>query len=189
MKTGLVTGSLLLIVALASSACKDKSPAADPGASVDAGPPATASASAPSASAPAPTASVDPGQMLSLMDRIAAEGRNRPPIKPSADDVLAALVKTGGPMTRAKPSLAATYKASYCTGGYIGNETLALDVCEFPDVAAGAAGLAFANSVFTNMKNRKVWGRKQTTLTIIEQKSDPATLALEKRLVAAYQEL
>ena len=83
----------------------------------------------------------------------------------------------------------ALYHARYCTGGYVGDEGLAVNLCEFADEASAAAGLAYATSVFQSMTNRKVFLRKATTLTVIEQRTDPATLALEKKLTAAYSNL
>jgi hypothetical protein len=151
-----------------------------------------AGTTAPAAAAPKATASVDPSAPSpgdSLFSRLGHEAANRPKIKPNADDVYAALDKAGVGVPSRKPSLGSTYHAAYCTGGYNADASLAVDVCEYADEAAGKAGYDYSKTLFPGMTSRTVVQSKATVLVVIEQKSDPATVALRKKVVSAYQAL
>jgi hypothetical protein len=152
-------------------------------------PAASASAVAPAAGAfdasPGPLA---PGETVA--GRLAEEAQHRPPIKPNADDIFAAFEHAGAPVPRKQQSLGRTYKSPFCEGGYTFDVRLAINICEYPDDAAAAAGLAASKAAFPGLTTRKVWNHKLTTVTIIEQKQgDSAIPPLEKKLSDVYMAL
>jgi hypothetical protein len=152
-----------------------------------------AGAIAPPPSSPAPakvTASADPNAPSpgdSLFSRLGHEAANRPKIKPNADDVYAALEKAGSGVPTRKQSLATTYHAAYCTGGYTADASLAVDVCEYADETSAKAAYDYSKSLFPGMTTRTVASNKATVLVVIEQKSDAATVASRKKVVSLYQ--
>jgi hypothetical protein len=158
---------------------------------------ATTASGASAAAAAAPAApkaipSVDPNAPSpgdSLFSRLGHEAASRPKIKPNADDVYAALDKAGVGVPTRKQSLGSTYHATYCTGGYNADASLAVDVCEYADEAAGKAGYDYSKTLFPGMTSRTVVANKATVLVVIDQKSDAATVALRKKVVSAYQAL
>jgi hypothetical protein len=153
--------------------------------------PAARAVSSSAAGPTAPSAEATPASLPgeTLMGRIAKEEHNRPSIEPRAEDVLAELAISGVGIAVRRPSLGATYHAAYCTGGYASDSAIAFTVCEYPDQASAKAGREYAKTFFPQMKNRDVWNHKATTLTIVQLKDDPATAALEKKVVASYERL
>jgi hypothetical protein len=172
---------------LTLGACSKK--AAEPN-SGEAGTPASSAASVAASSSAMPSADPNaPKVDDTLFGRLADEAKNRPSIKPNADDVYAALDKAGFPVNDRKQSLGTTYKSSYCTGGYTKDQSLAVNVCEYKDDAAAKTGLDYAKTLFPGMANRSVYGHKSTLLTIINQKADPAADVRAKKIVAIYNGL
>ncbi|MGD0675086.1 MAG: hypothetical protein ABSC94_06675 [Polyangiaceae bacterium] len=127
-------------------------------------------------------APLEPGE--TLFGRLARDAKNRPPIKPNADDVFSTLQTAGASIGQKQQTMATTYRADYCIGGYTADRALAVNVCEYGDGEAAAAGRALSKSLFRKMPTREVWSHKATTLTIIQLKPDGADL--EKRIVNAY---
>jgi hypothetical protein len=133
------------------------------------------------------TSPLQPGE--TLMGRLSREAKSRPKVSPTAEDVFAACDKIGAAVAQRQQSLAATYKANYCIGGFTPGNTLAVNVCEYDDEAAATAGRDLSKKLFPTLTSRNVWSRKAATLTIIEQKQDDATKELEKKIAAAFQAL
>jgi hypothetical protein len=133
------------------------------------------------------TGPLAPGE--SLMGRLDREAKSRPKVSPTADDVFAACDKLGAGVAQRQQSLAATYKASYCIGGYTPGNALAVNVCEYADEASASAGRDMSKKLFPTLATRGVWSHKAATLTIIQEKQDDATSALEKKIVAAFNAL
>ena len=120
------------------------------------------------------------------MGRLAKERQGRTSAKPTADDVLAAFDRLGASIPNKQQSLAATYGANYCAGGYTIERALALDVCEYSDKTAAGAGRNLSKEILVRVSNRDVWVNKTATLAIVQLKPDPATTALKKKLVDAF---
>jgi hypothetical protein len=114
------------------------------------------------------------------------EAANRPGVKPTADDVYAALSSAGVAMGERKQSLGATYHAAYCNGGYTQDGALAVNVCEYANDADATAGRDYALTMFPNLATRTVYAHKANTVTVIEQKTDPAAKATAKKIVTAF---
>jgi hypothetical protein len=185
MKPRLVTAFRIACLLSLAPGCGRKDTPADP----------TAASAAPASSLAVPTsdaaaASIDttgplaPGE--TLMGRMAKEANARPAVKPTAEDVFAAFDKLGASVPQKEQTLAATYKAAYCVGGYTADRTLAVNVCEYPSEAAATAGRDLSRSLFPKMPARDVWRQRETTLAIIQQKHDASTTALEKKLVDVF---
>jgi hypothetical protein len=172
LTVGIVTGLLQ-----STTGCSKKHDELTPGT----GP--TASQPAPAVSAP-PGPSDVPGE--TLYGRLQREAQNRPSIKPNADDVFAALDKAGVGVPQRKQSLGSTYHAAYCTGGYTSNMALAVNVCEYANVAAAQAGADYAKTVLPNMTNRFVSTNKSTILMIVDQNQDPKTPPLRAKITSTY---
>jgi hypothetical protein len=147
-----------------------------PSAAVEALAPAPAT---PGASVPAPG-------LDTLTGRLLAEARNRPGVRPTADEVLAALGKLGATVPNKQQSLGDTYKARYCLGGYTPDGAFALSACEYPDAEAADAGRDLSRQILARVTARDVWSHKASTLAIVQLKPDATTVAREKELVAAF---
>jgi hypothetical protein len=181
-----------LVLALPLLACTPSS-APEAASSGAAGPPANATTTvaaptrATASTAPAERSASKPDD--TLFGLLGVEAMNRPKIEPNADDVYRAFERAGYAVGDRKQSLGRTYQASYCTGGYTKDGSLAIDLCEYPDDAAAIGGLARAKTLFPGMTSRTVVGRKATLLTIINQRGDAAADARAKRVAAVYASL
>jgi hypothetical protein len=120
------------------------------------------------------------------MGRLAQERQGRTGAKPNSDQVLAAFDRLGAAIPDKQQSLAATYGANYCAGGYTIERSLALDVCEYGDQPAAEAGRSLSKQILVRVTNREVWVNKTATLAIVQLKPDAATTALKKKLVDAF---
>ena len=134
--------------------------------------------------APVASSPLRPGE--TLMGLIGREAASRPNVKPDADDVFAAIDKAGVTMGDRKQSVGATYKAAYCTGGYTKDGALAVSVCEYATAADATAGHDYAKTMFPNLNTREVWTHKTNTLTVIQQQTDDAAKATQKKIVDAF---
>jgi hypothetical protein len=114
------------------------------------------------------------------------EAKNRPGLKPNANDIFAALATAGVSLQKQSQSLGSTYKAAYCTGGYSADSLIAVTVCEYANEADANAGRDFSISLFPQMTNRTVVAHKTNTLTIVDQKSTDASKAELKKAVDAF---
>jgi hypothetical protein len=127
-------------------------------------------------------APLEPGE--TLFGRLARDARNRPHIKPNAEDIFSTLERAGAMVPQKEQTMGNTYKASYCIGGYTADRTLAINVCEYIDDDAADAGGKLSKSLFPHMAGREVYNHKATTLTIVRLTPDGAVL--ERKLVDAY---
>jgi hypothetical protein len=184
-----VLSGLLLLV---SAGCGKNAPPGTASAEPDATPVSSAgSASVPTeagstaALAPADSIALATG-LDSLIGRLSREARDRPKVQPTAEDVLAKLETLGERISTKQQSLADTYKANYCLGGYTVDGLFALSACEYADAAAAVAGRDLSKKILSHVTTRDVWAHKATTLAIVQLKADPATDAQKKKLVAAF---
>ncbi len=125
-----------------------------------------------------------PGEGLG--GRFAREAKNRPGLKPSSDDVFAALETAGVSLPAKKQSMGATYKAAYCAGGYSADSLVAITVCEYTNEAEANAGRDYSISLFPQMTNRTVVAHKTNTLQVIIQKPGAPSEAEKKKAVDAF---
>ena len=125
-----------------------------------------------------------PGEGLAGL--ISREAKNRPGIKPSSDDVFAALDTAGVGLPQKKQSMGSTYKAAYCAGGYSADSLVAVTVCEYANEAEANAGRDYSISLFPQMTNRTVVAHKTNILQVITQKPGAAADAEKKKAVDAF---
>jgi hypothetical protein len=185
-KPSVLAGFVAVCTLLHTLGCSKKEPPADqPAASAR----VTASAASSTlAAAHSPSAdSTDPsGPGVTIMGRLAKEATGRPGLKPTAEDVFAGFEKIGATVPQKEQTLAKTYNAAYCIGGYTADRILAVNVCEYGSEAAATAGRDLSLKLFPDLPTRNVWQRKSSTLTIIQQKRDAPAAALQKKLVDAF---
>jgi hypothetical protein len=172
------------VLSFAAGCGKKEATTDPPAASVT--PASSAGSPGPDAASPSATTMGPLGPGETLMGRISKEASGRPGTKPTAEDVFAAFDKLGASVPVKEQTLAATYKAAYCVGGYTADRSLAVNVCEYPSEAAATAGRDLSRSLFPDLPTRDVWRQRATTLAIIQQKRDAATAATEKKLVDAF---
>jgi len=167
--------------ATSSSATNAASPSAKPtGQPIPAAPPAPNGANNPS---------VDP--MATMFGTMATEAKNRPNVHPSADDAFAALDKAGVGVKEPKQSVGKTYKAAYCSHGLTPSKDLSVLLCEYPDAAAAAAGLAESKKLFVGLVTRETMANKTLLLvTIFQDEKHPAsTTAAQQKVVSTFKAL
>jgi hypothetical protein len=140
--------------------------------------------SASATAAPVASSPLRPGETLTGL--LGREASSRPKVKPDADEVFAAIGKAGVAMGDRKQSVGATYKAAYCTGGYVTDGAISVSVCEYATEADATAGRAYAKTMFPNLDTREVWVHKTNILTIIQQRTDDAARAEQKKVVDAF---
>ena len=177
-----------LLGALGSLSCDKKSETAspDPASTASAtsaalpAKPVTSGAAGASSAAPAPM-----GMDQSFAGRLVQESKTRPGLKPSVEDVFAMAEGLGAAVPTKQQTIAATYKASYCVGGFTTSKKLSINVCEYPDEAAATAGMAVSNRMFKSLTRRTVYVRKATTMALFET-DDAPDKALEKKLTDAF---
>jgi hypothetical protein len=155
------------------------SPSASAAASLMAAPAVSSVPAAPTAGSPV----LGPGETLA--GHLAQEALDRPKVKPNADDLFAAFDKLGATIPQKQPSLADTYNAKYCVGGYTEARDLAITICEYADEASASAGRDLSQKLLEKVTARDVYSHKDVTLAIIQLKADSATTALKKRMVLA----
>ncbi|MGA7124646.1 MAG: hypothetical protein WBY94_31370 [Polyangiaceae bacterium] len=183
--------AILVAIGVAAFASACDRPDAGPASpartiSASASPPAPPPKEIGTAAAQAPGSGGVLGPGETLMGRLARERGARPAVKPAAEEVLATFDRLGAPIADKQQSLAATYGASYCVGGYTTDRSLALDVCEYADAGAATSGGALSKQLLARVANRDVWVHKADTLAIIQLKADPPTAALKKKLVDSF---
>jgi hypothetical protein len=180
------THVLLALAVLAAAGCAKKTSPADESS----GAPSATTTAAPAASAAA--SAVGPGNPslaeTTLADRLAREARNRPPIQPNADDVLAALAKVGAVMPTKRQGLGATYKASFCEGGTTSDGAITVSICEYSDEAAAKAGLEALKDIFPAKGAEHVL-HKDTVLTTLRLKEGADVQTQQSKMTAAYKAL
>jgi hypothetical protein len=93
---------------------------------------------------------------------------------------------SGATVPKKDQTIAATWKASYCVGGYTAGHELSINVCEYTTPEAATAGRDMHKKVFPNLSNLETWSHGPLTLAIIQQKPDPSTAALKKKLADAF---
>jgi len=146
-------------------------------------PPAAAPSTAEAAGTPGDVTPIEPGL---LPGHLAQEARNRQKVKPSVEDVFSAFEALGAPVPKKEQTVASTWKASYCVGGYTAAHDMSINVCEYADAAGATAGRDMHEKVFPNMATLQTWSHKSTTLAIIEMKHDAPTDAIRKKLSDAF---
>jgi hypothetical protein len=193
----LTVGSFVLAFALAlTSGCakqKDKEAQSDAGA----GPqtqtpspsPSPGGSSSASASASAPSATVPAAPFgLALEGRLSREAASRPTDTPKAEDIFAAIVKSGVPLDDQSQHLASPIGALYCLGGR-SSQGLAMSACEYADEAKAASGKALSVKSFAQLQHRDVTINKKTTLTILQSPYDAKSQAAHDKALAAFKAL
>jgi hypothetical protein len=157
-----------------------------------------APAPAASASAAASSAAVVDGGTSSMSDpvpgeglggRFAREAKSRPGLKPSSDDIFAALETAGVSLPKKTQSMGSTYKAAYCAGGYSADTLVAITICEYANEAEATAGRDFSLSLFPNMASRTVVAHKTNTMQLIIQKPGAPADAEKKKAVDTFNAL
>jgi len=174
---------LACLFAVCLSECGKRTTATDPVAEPSSVPTSVLALPTPSTT---PLGSQSAAGIVTLMGRLAREASNRPKVSPTADDVLATLDKLGATIPNKQQSLADTYKANYCLGGYTLDGAFALSTCEYADAAAAEAGRTLSSQILARMPTRDVWSHKDATLAVVQLKADDATTARKKKLVAAF---
>jgi len=131
---------------------------------------------------------------MSIAERFAAERKGRPEgLTPTAEDVYASLESAGLTIVDRKQHLASPFGARYCLGARAvaagDATTLQLSVCEFVSAEAARIGRDYSAEGLKAIPLRTVYANKQTTLTVREEKQDPATDAQLRAAAAAYARL
>jgi hypothetical protein len=133
--------------------------------------------------------STDP--MATMFGTMATELKNRPDVHPSVDDGFAAFAKAGVPINAPKQSLGTTYKASYCSHGLTDAKDLSVLLCEYPNEAQAAAGLAESKKLFPGLASRQTWSHKSLLMATIFQ--DPKLIASatpkQRKVLATFNAL
>jgi hypothetical protein len=123
----------------------------------------------------------------SIGGHLATEAASRTPGNPSVEAVFALCERLGAPVPSKEQSLARTYHASYCIGGFTTDRAITINVCEYPDEASVAAGVQVSQKTFPTLADRRhVYARRGTTLTLFESQPSPATTAMTKKLSDAF---
>lgn len=182
-KSFLPRALLACLFAICVSACGKRVTATDPVPEPSSQP---TSVTAPPTPSTTPLGSQSAAGIDTLRGRLANEASGRPKVSPTADEVLATLDKLGATIPNKQQSLADTYKANYCLGGYTLDEAFALSACEYSGAPAAEAGRALSKQLLAKMPTRDVWSHKDATLAIVQLKADDATTARKKKLVAAF---
>lgn len=164
-KCGWLAGAFVLV---ASSSCKQERP------SVAAPPPAVA-----------PTVPIAKGGPLS--ERLEREGTARPAASLRAEDVFAALVKSGLEIKERMQVLAAPVGAAYCQNAHTANDVI-LTVCEFDDEASAEKGKATSLAAM-HVENRQVVLHHATTLQVIESPKTEQSTKSAAAVISAFNAL
>jgi hypothetical protein len=125
---------------------------------------------------------------LALADRLTREAAQRPSDTPKAEDVLAAVAKSGVPLAEEAQHLASPVGASFCVGAR-SPQNVAMSACEYADDAAATAGRDMSRKAFANVLHRDVVLNKKTTLTILQAPFDAQSQAAHDAAVAAFKKL
>jgi hypothetical protein len=175
---------LLALLAGLSGCARRKETASDPGASVrvtSAAPPgASTTSTAAAASAPPPPYG------LALADRLSREAAARPTDTPKAEDVLAAVAKSGVPLEDQEQHLASPIGASFCIGAK-SSQNVAMSACEYANVAAAVAGRDMSQKAFEKVLHRDIVVNKKTTLTILQAPFDAQSRAAHDKAIVAFK--
>ena len=177
---------VLGLAALAGLGCarqKDSAAALpDAGAALATPAPSSSGSAAATASAPA----VPYG--LALADRLKLEAAGRPTDTPAAEDVLAAVTKSGVPLEDQAQHLASPIGARFCIGAK-SSQNVAMSACEYADGAAAVAGRDQSAKAFAKIEHRDIVVNKKTTLTILQAPYDAQSQAAHDKAVAAFKKL
>jgi hypothetical protein len=168
-------------VAMLLTGCSKKPPEATPTPPE----PTLPEAASPVASAAAPSAPIEGNK--SIGGALHEEAKARVPGKPSVEEVFALCEKLGAPVPTKEQTVARTYRASYCVGGFTADKKMSINVCEYPDEATVDAGAEISNKLFKALAERRhVLMHKSTTLTLFEAVPGDDTRALTKKLGDAF---
>jgi hypothetical protein len=182
-----LTGLLALVVGLSGGCARQKESATDPGASSH--PPATPTLSAARATVSAAAAAPPAPYGLALADRLSLEATGqRPGDTPKAEDVLAAVAKSGVPLEDQTQHLASPIGARFCIGAK-SSQNVAMSACEYEGVAAAVAGRDASLQAFGKIEHRDVVVNKKTTLTILQAPFDARSQAAHDKAVAAFMKM
>lgn len=125
---------------------------------------------------------------LALADRLSREAAQRPGDTPKAEDVLAAVAKSGVPLAEEAQHLASPVGASFCVGAR-SPQNVAMSACEYADDAAAAAGRDMSRKAFASVLHRDIVVNKKTTLTILQAPFDARSQSAHDAAVAAFKKL
>jgi hypothetical protein len=118
-------------------------------------------------SAPPPAPAPDPETFnLPLAARLDREAHARPTGTPTAEEVMAALVRGGVPLERTQQVLASIVGAAYCSSAVTPKGT-AVAVCEYPAEDVARRGLEYSHRAFDRLiPGRRLLLNHKTMLTI-----------------------
>ena len=132
---------------------------------------------------------------MSFTERFAAEAKGRPEgIKPTVEDVYAALRAAGLTIVDVKQHLASPQGARYCVGARIvgASADLLLDAsaCEYATQESARIGRDYSESSLKDViPNRTIYANKQTTLTLREAQKTPDIDALVGKASSTFAKL
>jgi hypothetical protein len=149
---------------------------------------ASASSSGSSATASFKTSNPPVPYGLALAERLRLEAAARPADTPKAEDVLAAVVKSGVPLQEQSQHLASPIGARFCVGAK-SSQNVAMSACEYADATAAAAGRDASAKAFGMVDHRDVVVNRKTTLTILQAPFDSESQAAHDKAVAAFRNL
>jgi hypothetical protein len=180
--------ALSMSLALLGAGCSKRQAEATPEPQAVVSASAAVIQTAPSGSgAPRPQANGASGPDQTLGSHLVMEAQNRKPGNPSVEDVFALCEKLGAPVPNKEQSIARTYHASYCVGGFTADRSMTINICEYPDEASVDGGVQVSQKVFMNLAARRhIFARRATTLTLFESTPSPATTAMTKKLSDAF---
>jgi hypothetical protein len=119
-----------------------------------------------SSTPPAPPPADPDAFALPLAARLDREAHRRPPGTPTAEEVLAALVRAGLPLERTQQVLASTVGAAYCSSA-VTEKGVAVAVCEYPAEDAARRGLEYSHRAFDRLiPGRRLLLNRSTMLTV-----------------------
>jgi hypothetical protein len=176
------------VVLIAGAGCSrnKEGESATPAASASVAPIASASPHAAGSSSGSASPQVPYG--LALADRLSHEAATRPTDTPKAEDVLAAVVKSGVALDDQAQHLASPIGARFCIGAK-SPQNVAMSACEYADAAAAAAGRDMSLQSFAKIEHRDVIVNKKTTLTILQAPYDAQSQAAHDKALAAFKTL
>jgi hypothetical protein len=177
----------LVGLTLLSGCSRDTNATATADAATASPSPQASASSVASAAASSPPSAPSPFGLV-LPEKLATEAAGRPTGTPKAEDVLAAITKSGVPLQDEAQHLASTIGAHFCIGAK-STLGLAMSACEYNDEAAALAGRDMSAKAFARVEHRDITVNKKTTLTILQAPFSPQSQDAHDKAVAAFKKL